>query len=203
MTFGIADWGPLVTCDDVDQAILATLKLWLPTYLRQMTTEKGLTIPLPVPKTYDSYIDLDQIMDHQIPAVVSTTAKAHKTIGGANGRPYEAEWSTQVSAIIRGPNMAATRRNASYMEGAIRRCLLQKARQSSGPLNNTHWLDTEVGPLKTGTREGRYLAAGIGKYNVATDAAAQSFGGPDVPDASSYAPLAVVTDVVIDVESED
>lgn len=201
-TFGIANWGPIVVSTDVDEAILAVLKKWMPTYINRMSAERGLSYKLPVPKTYSNYIDLDEILDHHLPAIVVTTAKAHKTMGGANSI-ISAEWDVQVSAIMRGTSPPSTKSNTSLVEGAIRRCMVQKCRDNAGILSNTHWLDSEIGPLKTGTREGRYLAAGIGKYNVATDAAAQSFGGPDVPDATSYAPLAVVTDVVIDVESEE
>ena len=161
MSIGIANWGPLVIPEDVDE-----------------------------------------LLDRELPAVVVTTAKTRKTVGGVS-HVYTVDWDVTVMSILRGPSRQQTKKLAGLMEGCVRRCMVQKARQNAGILAGCHWIETEVAPVRDATGNGRYLAAGIGKYNVATDAAAQGFGGPDVPDATSYAPLAVVTDVVIDVESED
>lgn len=206
-TIGIADWGPLVTPVDVDEAILDELKIWLPTYITRMRVERDLPASLPHPRFYGNTLETDELMDHPMPAVVVTTAKAIKTLGGPNYR-YEATWEVAVTLIVRGRLPKETRKTASLMEGALRRCMLQKCRQNptsrAGILNSTDWIETELAPVKDNSEgAGRYLAAGLGKYNVVTDAAVQGFGGPDVPDADSYVPLATVTDVEIDVESEE
>jgi len=200
---GVADWGPLVTAVDVDDAVLDQLKIWLPTYVKRMTTERNLSTSLPALKFYGNTLATDELLDHPTPAVIVTTAQTRKTLGGPNYR-YEATWEVQITLLVRGRIPKETRNTAALMEGALRRCVLQKCRTNDGPLNDIEWVGTEVVPVKDNADgQGRYLAAGIGKYNVTTDAAVQSFGGPDVPDADSYVPLATVTDVVIDVESEE
>lgn len=200
-TYGIADWGPLVIATDVDDAVLAALREWLPTYLKQISTERSLGYVLPTPKVYANTLNEDEYMDHQLPALVVTTASTKSTMGGSN-HLYQANWNVTVSVIVRGTAPAKTRNLAALYEGAVRRCFLNKCRGNDTPLNDPHWVSTEVAPIGASSRKGRYLAAGIGKYNVATDAAAQSFGGPDVPNADQYAPLATVTEVDISVQAE-
>jgi hypothetical protein len=194
MTVGIADWGPLVISTDVDAAILSQLQLWLPTYLKELGTERNLGYVLPTPQSYANSIDVDEILDHQIPAVIVTTARTASVKGGSNFT-YEAVWNTTVSVIVRGRRPPESKATAALMEGAVRRAFLQKCRKNGTALNDPHWLGTQVAPVADSTGKGRYLAAGIGTYNVSTDAAAQSFGGPDVPNADSYSPLAVVSAV--------
>lgn len=196
--YGINDHGPLVIATDVDEAVIGVLKTWMPTYLRLLSTERNLTDPatsknyvLPAPVSYSNYINPDEIMDHPTPGIVVTTAKVISTVGGANSI-YQAVWLVRVSAIVRGRSPVESKKTAALFEGAIRRCMTEKARENAGPLNGAHWVDCEVAPVAAGTREGRYLAAGMGTYHVSTDAAVRSFGGPDVPDADSYAPVATV-----------
>lgn len=195
-TTGISDWGPLVVSTDVDEAILATFREWLPTYLKYLSTERNLGYQLAQPKAYTNYIDLDELMDNQLPAIVVTTADTRKTVGGPNST-IQAVWNVNVSAIVRGRKPPETKVTAALFEGAIRRCFLQKCRGDNGPLNDPHWNGSHVAPVRDTSGQGRYLAAGMGTYNVSTDAAAQGFGGPDVPNADIYVPLPVVTEVDI------
>lgn len=196
---GVADWGPIVTPVDVDNAILDKLKLWLPTYIAQERILRALGTPLPQIRFYGNTLQTDELTDHPAPAVIVTTAKTTKTVGGPNYM-YQATWAVAISLMVRGRIPKETRNTASLMEGALRRCVLQKCRSNptepNGILNGAEWLATEVSPL-TGNAEGegRYLAAGIGNYNVTTDAAVQGFGGPDVPNADNYVPLAKVTEI--------
>ena len=193
-TSAIAEWGPLVIATDVDEAILAVFNEWLETYLSELGAERTLGYALPAPKSISNVLTDAEFLDHQIPAVLVTTADTTKTVGGPNS-VYQATWNVTVSCVVRGRTPAETRKLAALYEGAIRRCFLNKCRKVGGPLSDPTWKGTRVAPVKDATRQGRYLAAGIGTYNVSTDAAAQGFGGPDVPNAEKYVPLAQVTTV--------
>lgn len=198
-TIPIADWGPLVIVTDVDEAIKATLEKWLPTYLVQGAKERSLDYKLPDPKTYSNVLEEDEFMDHQLPAILITTANTASVKGGANSK-YEALWRVKVSCVVRGRKATESRFNAAIFEGAVRRTVLQKSRSSASPVNDVDWVSTQVAPVSDATGKGRYLAAGIATYNVATDYAAQGFGGPDIPNADAYLDLATVTDVTTDIE---
>lgn len=193
--YGINDPGPLVISTDVDAAVLSVMQQWMPTYLKLLGTERSLGYALPNPNTYANSINLDEIMDHQLPAIIVTTAKTSKTVGGANTAQYQAFWNVTVSAIVRGRRPPESKATAALFEGAVRRCFLNKCRTLSGPLSDPSWHGSEVAPVADTSGKGRYLAAGIGAYNVATDAAVQAFGGPDVPNADSYVSPAQVTTV--------
>lgn len=198
-TQGIADWGPLVIATDVDDAILAVLRQWLPTYLVQGAKERDLDYKLAEPRTYSNVLESDEFLDHQIPAILVTTADTAKVKGGPNSK-YEATWKVTVSCIVRGRKGTESRFNAAIAEGAARRVMIQKARTNDGPLNDIDWVSARVAPISDATGKGRYLAAGIATYNVSTDYAAQGFGGPDIPNADAYLGLATVSEVTTEID---
>ncbi len=205
-TTGIADWGPLVIATDVDQAVIDVLKEWVPTYLLKTAAERGLPAgdddrQMTGPRTYTNVLTDDEFMDHQIPMVLVTTSETQKVKGGPNSQ-YEATWQTRVSAVVRGRNAAESKLFAALYEGAIRRAMTQRCR-GVGPVNESKWIATKTAPVSDPSGKGRYLAAGMGTYNVSTDFAAQGFGGPDTPNADVYLPLATVTDVTTEVEAKD
>lgn len=199
--YGINRARPLVITTDIDDSVLATLKEWLPTYLRLLSESRqlkdgaGNAATLPMPMSWDTYIDIDEIMDHSLPAIVVTTAKATKLTGGANTANVQAEWETRVAAVVRGRTPQEVKKTAALYEGAIRECLEQKAAQNDGPVNHCVVTQWEVAPVASDPKEARYLAAGMATYHVSTDAAVRSFGGPDVPDADSYVSSVQVSEV--------
>lgn len=197
----VADWGPLVIATDIDMALLTKLEDWLDTYLVQGAKERSLGYELAKPNSFSNVLETDEFLDHQLPAILVTTADTAKVKGGPNHK-YEAVWRVTVSAVCRGRKAQESRFNAAVTEGAVRRTLLQKARTNDGPLNDIKWTGVKVAPVAEATGKGRYLAAGIGTYNVSTDYAAQGFGGPDIPNEHAYLDLATVTDVTTTVEPE-
>lgn len=204
-TQGIANWGPLVIATDVDDAVIEALKQWVPTYLLQTARERNLPAEagrqMAAPRTYTNVLEEDEFLDHQIPMVLVTTADTAKVKGGPNSS-YEAMWNVKVSAVVRGRSAQESRLFAALYEGAIRRAITQKCR-GVGPINESKWLAVKLAAVRDASGKGRYLAAGIGTYNVSTDYAAQGFGGPDIPNADEYLPLATVTEVTTGVEVKD
>lgn len=215
----VADWGPLVGAVDVDKAIRTVLTTWLPTYCAQVQIDYNLDYAIAEPQSYAIVLDEDEYLDWAMPAVLISTAKTIKTIGGSNSN-YEATWRTAVSGMIRGRNAEESKVNASYFEGAIRRCMLQKCRTNSPSpsgadgqdseliaagasiLSGCHWQSTELAAVNGDKRRGRYLSVGIGTYSVVTNKAVQSFGGPNTPNAAPYEGLPTVSNggVTISVE---
>ena len=77
---GIANWGPLVVGTDIDDELLATCRTWMPTYLRQLAIERDLSFNLAKPRTYANTFEGQEFLDHQLPAIISTTAQLTATI---------------------------------------------------------------------------------------------------------------------------
>jgi hypothetical protein len=205
-----ATWGPLLTSIDVDEAVLTTLKMWLPTYMSQIERERSITPKLDRPKlgSYDNVIDDDQFPDYNLPAVIVTTAQTEgepQTDGDGN---YYAAWNVVVSAITKGRNKKETRNLAAWFEGCVRRALVHQGTDLSGELK---WRGSNVAPVGDPTESGRYLAAGMGHYVVYTDFVVQEGVGPfadggDYPPAdpddpdTPYEPLVTVGKVSVDVQ---
>jgi hypothetical protein len=193
-----ADWGALVINTDVDEALLEALREWLPTYLPRIAVERERP-PLELPNSYANVLEQDEFMDNQLPAILVTTASTAKVKGGPNTR-YEAEWQVRVSSVVRGRKPSETRHISALYEGSVRRVMIQKARKSP-IVCDVDWAGTQLAPVLEMGGRGRYLAAGIGTYNVQTDFALQG-AGPNVPAAAEYLPLAKVADVTFQAESK-
>ena len=193
---GIRAPTPLVIATDVDDQLLATLKTWSPTYLRLFYQDRQLAFKPAKPRTYANTFEGFEFLDHQLPAIVATTAQMTSTIGGGN-RTYEGIWTSLVASVVRGKRPAATRYLAAMYEGVVREMVLEKA--GGGPIDGLRFqrMYNEVVPDATG--QGRYILAAVSQFQVSTDVVVQSYGGPDIPDADEYVDEATVVEVDIDV----
>lgn len=205
-----AEFGPIVTSIDVDEAVLTTLRLWLPTYLTKIEEERSLTPgTLQRPKTgsYDNVIDDEQFPDYDLPAIIVTTAQTEGEPQQDGEGNYYAAWNVAVSAITRGRNKKETRNLASWFEACVRRALVQQGTEISGELK---WRGSNVAPVSDPTNAGRYLAAGMGHFVVYVDYVVQEGVGPfagdgDYPPAdpddpnTPYEDLVTVGEVTVDV----
>jgi hypothetical protein len=200
----LAEWGPLVTSVDIDQAVVSTIAKWLPTYLDQIENERGLdqgTLPRPKPASYANTLESDEFLDHMLPAVIVTTVSTVGQPQLTGDDSYITNWQVNVSSVLRAPRPPATRLNAALFEACVRRLLVQQG-ALGGMAKRTRWLGSRVAPVADVTGKGRYLAAGMGQYIVFGDVAAQGgMTGPLVPDQYPYQPLAPVTTVTTDVEA--
>jgi hypothetical protein len=195
-TPGIANWGPLVIGTDVDDLLLATLRQWMPTYLRQFYRERNLGfLPAP-PRTYANTFEGQEFLDHQLPAIVCTTASLQATVGGPNV-PYQGAWQSLIACVVRGKRPAATRFLAAMYGGTVARVLLQKA--AGVAVNDVHLTSARYEQVADATGQSRGLLAAVVQLEVFSDQIVQAWGGPDVPDAEPYLDEALVVEVDIDV----
>jgi hypothetical protein len=207
-TVGIANWGPLIIGTDVDDAVLAALTKWMPTYLAQIKTERNLSFTPALPRTYSNTFAGQEFLDHQLPALIVVTAQSTVTRGGMN-MPYEGTFALRVASVVRGKRPPATRFLAALYEGVVRRLVLQKARGdgtngtgAAGPINDLHYMGLRYEEVPDGTGAGRYTLAALSLFEVFSDQIVQPFGGPNIPDAATYLDGAAVTEVDITVLGE-
>jgi hypothetical protein len=194
-TAGIATWGPLVIGTDVDDAIIAALKTWMPTYLRQAVAERQLTFNLALPRSYANTFAAQEFLDHQLPAVVVTTARTQAITGGSN-KSYGAQWICDVATVVRGKRPAATRYLAALYEGTARRLILQQAH--ADPLQEVRPAGLRYEQVLGDVSRGRYVLAAVTTFQVYTDQIVTPHSGPDIPDADVYVDEATVIEVDID-----
>ena len=199
---GLADWGALVLGSDIDDAIIDTCKTWSNTYFDQMRIERNLSFSPAPPRTYANTFMGQEFFDHQLPAIIITTAQLNATKGGPN-LDYQGTWQMRVATVIRAKNPPATRKLSALYEGTVRRMLTQKAAaDETNPINDLHYDGFGYEEVPDATGQGRYALAAISRFQVFTDRVVQPFGGPDVPDAESYLDYPPVTEIDIDVLGE-
>lgn len=214
---GYAQFGPLVVETDVDVAVIETLKVWLPTYLRQVELERDLTagfLKRPKPSSFANTLEDDEFKDHPFPAIIVTTAQtAGRPTKDGNGNHYAA-WNVVVSSITRGRTPPETRALAALYSGCVRRLLVQQE-ALGGLAGAIDWVASNVAPVADVTGSGRYLAAGINQFSVYIDEVVQSGVGPlepepddspyppsDPDDPEPYNPLALVTLVTTEITAK-
>jgi hypothetical protein len=178
------DFGPLVTELDVDQAVIATLRKWLPTYLNRIEDWRGLargTLMRPNAESFENVLEDDTFPEGRLPAVTVTTAQADefKVIGGMS--MLSARWRVVVSVVVRGRTMTEARAVASVFAGATRLLLLQNP-DLGGIANGVEPTRAGAAPVDDVSGQDRYLAAGISWFDVWTHDVMDRDAGPLVVD---------------------
>lgn len=174
-----ADFGPLVTSPDVDDAVTATILEWFPTYMYRLAEERNLDmnqIQLPKSGQIVTVIDDDQFPDYNLPSLIVTTAQTEGAPEQDGNGNYYAAWNVVVSAIVKGRNPLETRQLAGWFEGCVRRLLVQQGTALPGEVK---WRGSNVAPVVDPTNAGRFLAAGMGNYIVYVDRVVQEGVGPN------------------------
>jgi hypothetical protein len=199
MSQAYADFGELVVETDVDDAVIATLKMWLPTYMTQLELERGLDYRLARPRqeSYANAIGDDEFLDHALPAVIVTTAQTDGMPDIMSDGSHIASWSVRVSCIVRGPTAAQTRYNASLTSGSVRRALVQHS-SLDGAVHTLRWKASRITPWREKSAAGRFLVIGATDFTIWTDNAVKATLGPSAPDHDPYGPLPLVQTVTTD-----
>lgn len=176
-------FGPIVLASDVDAAVVATIRTWLPTEVAQIRRDKTVpyAVALPRDNAYATVLEDEPALLDPLPAVLVTT-------GGTSGAPepggdgmVSATWAVTVTAIVRGRNKKETRQQAAIFEAGIRRALLHN-RTLDGFAASLYWQGMTLGPVADTTDKGRTLAAGQSTWLVAVDEVVQLNVGPEGPD---------------------
>jgi hypothetical protein len=206
----VADFGVLVVETDIDRALIKTLRMWLPRYIAELERERadvlqGQRIARPEQASYQNVLEDDDFPDGSLPAILVTTASPSQVERYSDER-YAAQWTTRVSAVVRGKTGAEAREVAALYAGSVRRILVDQPFEDLE--GRCFWVPGGgVQPVADETDKGRYLAAGISQFDVIVDEVLGGSGpvlptpddppypdldpDPDVP----FDPLAVVTGV--------
>jgi hypothetical protein len=140
-------FGRLVGAHHVEDAAIATLRYWLPTYLHEVERQSGQTPgALAKPRSYRVSSDVEKMPEDQTPAVIlrSPGVADNPLINGSG--VYEAQFTLEASAVVsarggmeEGGEPRALRLARMYAL-ALRACLVQKA-DGDGYLFRRDWID--------------------------------------------------------------
>lgn len=176
-------FGEIKGDNSVEQAVLASLRGWLPTYLIEVALQEGggsggvPDHPASPPLSYQSVRDRPQRWTEQaMPAIVvqvggtiAVTRKASK---------YRVVYGVQVAAIVAGPTREDTRRIASTYSAALASALTQHG-DLGGFADGCEWTDTDYSTISD--ERTRTLMAAVVSFDVAVNDVLDVNAGPDGP----------------------
>lgn len=173
-------FGPVITGNDVENAVTTTLRLWLPTYLAEMERHSGRPAGvLPAPRSWSTVSVFHQYNDQQLPAaIVVSPGTADEPERHGDGT-YSVTWDVVVAILVKGQTAANANELAKLYATAVRMIALQKG-GLGGFASSTDWggeTNDEAPPdyLPVGWVTGVPL-------RVRVDAVVTAFGGPATPD---------------------
>lgn len=203
-----AEIGPMVTGADVEDAILATLKDWLPAYICEAERDHQMEVgSTPWPKGWAiTGRDLQKLNSDQLPCLV-LMAGGVLTPPRKEGPPgvYTATWGVEIGSVFNAAWGRSSRRHAQLYAAAIRTCLIQRPMPALG--------EVVVDPRgevydEMDFADSRTYSASVVSFDVEVRGMGWDSGGP--PPAAApptdptvpFEPWVTVTDVEIDVRND-
>lgn len=179
-------FGPIIHAGQVEDAAAAALRLWLPTYLREIERQHNRDqLALPDPKSWLVYSQADRPEDWPeagLPAILLMCPglKGEPEREGAGS--YRARWDLQAGAVVSASRPAQTRQLAQLYGAAIRAAILQHP-SLGGFAQAVTWTDESNGDMSP--VDSRSLGYTSVAFAVDVIDVIDAHGGPIVPDASA------------------
>jgi len=172
---------PLIGAPNVEDAVLNTLRTWLPTYLweieRQNDLRKGSLPHPPTPESFDGGHDFLTWIEDQCPkviAVVNPVGEPERS--GSIG--YSQAFAVQVGAVLFDDNEADARRLAGHYGTAIQGTILQQG-DLGGFAERTIMVQSPEVSFQD--QDMRRLHQVVAVFHVFVTGIVSDSAGPDVP----------------------
>lgn len=122
-----AQFGPIKSGLQVEQALTTTVQQWASTYLAEAAAQHGIErTKLPLFRSYSSKLVIAKAAEDQMPACVIVAPGTASTPVRNSGR-VTATWSAGVGCIVSGKDEVSTYNLARIYVAALRTLLLQKS----------------------------------------------------------------------------
>jgi hypothetical protein len=122
--------GTLITDDQVEDAVIATLRLWLPTYMSEVERQLGLDPAYyqrpPGDASYVVHSDFDKWPEEMLPLVIVVSPGIDDDPPKDGNRRYRASFQIGTICVVSSITQEETRRYAQRMGAALRAALIQK-----------------------------------------------------------------------------
>lgn len=179
-------FGPLVIDTQLPEAVEATLKLWMQTYLQRL--ERAISKPvnwLPPPQSYTITSDWDHYPEEALPAVLIMCPGVTKPKMDGR-REYRGVYPVRVGIFVEARDRVSTDALAKYYGTALRELLLQKG--SLGDFATaTAWAGADYG-TRVSDRSQRTVGTAEIKLEVEVRAIVRRLSGPVEPITTGLAP---------------
>lgn len=175
----------MVTAEQVGDAVIATLRRWLPDYLGEMERRRGSgPASLPLPGSYQLVADLEQLVARATP-MVAIVLPGTSEITQQAGTRHAARWVTSAVAIVPADTADKASRLAMVYAATMRWALVQQG-TLDGFAVATDWGEEEYLPLDLPDK--RNVAAGRFEGEVEVADVLDAWAGPSEPSANPATP---------------
>jgi hypothetical protein len=182
-------FGPVFVATNLEQAMIATLKLWLPVYIPEIETLEGRPNGIPAPRSYTTRREFDKFYEDQLPTVVVVSPGLDKNPVKEGDGTYRATWRLHVACVVSTSDQVQTGEVAKIMGTAIRMSVLQHA-SLGGVACGMDWYDESYDDLPNDDVS-RFLGASTLSFRVEVDQVINPRMGPDasyLPDPGATTP---------------
>lgn len=172
-------FGRIVTAEQVEQAVIETLQLWLPTYLRQMeVVGERPDQSLRPPRHYKTANRFENWPDDQLPVAVVVSPGLREAPRRLGSGEFNAKWTVGIGIVCSADNAQNTNSLAKAYAAAVRAVLTQKP-DLGGFAAGVEWLDEtyDDAPVEAG----RTLASGQVVFAIQVNSVLDTFRGPVTP----------------------
>jgi len=198
---GHADFGPLVTGVDVENAAMALMRRWFSTYLAELERRNNLAVgTLPRPKGWALAPSFDKWPEDQLPGVIVTSPGTLNPPQMGGDGVYAAWWQIEPGVVVSARTQAESHALAGIYGGALELLFLQRPSLDGFGAGGINWLGIRYDNL--GYDDTRSLYAARLQFVIEHDEVASADMGPVTPDEPSddaWPPWQEVLTVDIDV----
>lgn len=175
----------ILTDDQVEDAVLATLRLWIPSKLSDIETQLFLSVGYyQRPVAWEVKTDFQKFPEEQLPMVIVVSIGLDDRPVKAGSQKYRAVWDMGVITVASSIDQASSRR-AAYRLGAAARAALVHRQSLDGALDSTvrgvEWIGSRNNEVPAD--DGRTAWAQRQVFRVEVDDIITMSAGPAGPDA--------------------
>jgi hypothetical protein len=178
-------FGTIHTDDEVEDAVIATLRKWLPTYMSEVERQLGLDegyYARPAASSFTARSDFEKWPEEMLPLVVVIAPGIEEDPVKDGDGVYRGGFQIGVANICSSTDQVSTRRYTYRMGAAIRTILTQKAsldQALDGDIRGTTWIGTRNTDVSD--EDGRTIWACQQLFVVEVDYIMQKTHGPLAP----------------------
>jgi len=194
----------MVSASEIEDAVLATLELWFPTYLAEEERQQGMRKgSLPAPQNYINRNSFDTLEGEQLPKVVVLSEGLNAPPVPSNRGLYHAVWRVGVGVATAAKTEDLANRMVKAYGAAVRGLLLQKSSlDGSVDIINLTWLEETYPDLPVSNQIMLFKAAQV-FFGIDVENVASRYGGPPKPTIDPPPPYPEVETVDIDMDIID
>lgn len=174
---------PIFSADVLEEAVIATLRKWMPTYLQEIELQRGWERGrIQSPRTYGTRNEFSAFPDEVMPIVVVVSPGLVDSARPDGEGRYIGWWSLGVGVVARANDEENTNRLAKVYAAAVRAILLQKqGLDGSWAFGGVEWVDENFTEIPNTAERERTIRSAQVIFRVWVDELVTRNAGPAHP----------------------